>query len=64
MYTSKVSLGTYLKEGTPLNSGEAVHLRKLAVFLQGLWLVDWNLLIQDVRWVVPSRSLEGDKHRS
>lgn len=43
-----------------MNSGEAVQLRKLAVSLQGLWAVDWNLLIRDVGRVVSFLSLEGD----
>lgn len=38
-----------------MNSGETVQLRKLAVSLQGPWLLDWNPLVQDVRgWYLPT----------
>lgn len=40
-----------------MNSGETVHLRKLAVSLQGPWPVDWNL-IRDEDGSVLTHSLE------
>lgn len=63
MCTSKVNLGRVFKGGNIHELWGSSAVEKASCVSPRSLAVNWNLLIQDVRWVVPSRSLEGDRHR-